>query len=223
MTAEGGAAGSFDLKLNQQGNADNQRLQLSMSGLESNATYELKAELAGDTNLVLIADLTADANGAIEKSYVHVGSSKGKGNGGHPGGDPLPAEFNPLTKLVSLAVVNASTVTVLSADFGDVDKLQYLVKRALHNDGVETGASATLRLKSNGNGSDQFRLSATGLTPGAGYLLTINDAIVANPVASDKGTIAVSDLPAGAPAVIDITNVTLADGSTNSVLSTTLP
>src|SRR5437899_538203 len=67
---EPGASGSVAAKQNQQGNANNQRLALSLAGLTSNTTYSLQAQLGNDTNHVAVADLTTDDNGAARVKYV---------------------------------------------------------------------------------------------------------------------------------------------------------
>jgi len=81
MGVETGAVGSVDAKLNQQGNADNQKLNISLGKLASNTTYTLSAALGDDTNLTDVTTFTTDANGSAAFKYSHVGSSQGNGHG----------------------------------------------------------------------------------------------------------------------------------------------
>ncbi|NQU12134.1 hypothetical protein HQ590_15165 [bacterium] len=217
-----GASADLDLQLKQQGKADKTRLILELSGLESNTTYDLVVITAGDiTNVV--ESFTTDADGNQDFIYVHVGSSKGKGNGGSPGGDPVPAELKPLVDVLALEVVDVNTQAVVSVDlWQDAGKIQYLVKRPLDNDGVENKAVAWLRLKANQN-QQQLRIKATGLTAGATYHLALNDTIAADYVADDKGRLKIKGLPGGAPNLLDLMSLAIKNSDTNSVLSTELP
>ncbi len=221
MTNEGvisNATGKVDLKLNQQGHADNQRLTLTTSKLDSNTVYTLLALLGDDTNLTEVTTFTTGANGAANLKYVRVGSSNGHGNGGHPGGLPLPDTLKPLSNVRALVVENVSTQAVLSADLTAPQSLQYLVRRSL----TGTGASADLRIHATTR-FVQFRLLASGLQTNAPYFLTLNETNLTSYVSDGQGKLRILGLPAVAPDILDLHDLALQDGNTNTVLSTTLP
>jgi len=214
---ESNAVGSITLKQNEQGHADNQRLAIKAASLQSNTTYDLFASVRSDTNLMEVATFTTDANGKVQLEYVK------KNNGhGHGGGTTLPDALNPLSGILSLAVVNSATQTVLSVDLTAPDHLQYLIKRCLSNDAIETNATASLRIHATEN-FVQLRLEASGLTSNANYFLSINDTIETNAAADSHGSLKFDSLPSGAPAILDIDSLAIQNSTSNNVLSTTLP
>ena len=214
---ESNAAGSIIAKRNQQGNADNQRLTISLSHLESDAMYQLLATIGTNTYPVVAADLSTDAKGHILIKYVR--KNTGKGNAG---GVALPDVLNPISDIRSLEIVNSSTQTVLSADLTSPDRFQYLVKSWLTNDGVEPNATAALRIHATQR-KDKFRLLASGLTPSASYFLAVNDVVETNVISDASGSLQFKELPAGSPDILDIQSLAILNASSNSVLSTTLP
>lgn len=213
------AVGSVDAKLNQQGHADNQRLTINVGNLDSNATYTLSAFLGDDTNLTEVATFDTDANGSAVITYSHVGSSHGDGHGP---GTPLPDVLKPISNIRGLVIDNSSTQDVLRADLTAPRKLQYLVKRAMANDGVEPGAAAALRIHAS-QSFVQFRLNASGLTASQTYFLAINNDIASNLSSDAGGNLKINGLPAGAPRALDIHELAILNSASNSVLSTTLP
>jgi hypothetical protein len=214
---ESGVRGSVNANQNKQGNADNQRLTIAAAGLQSNATYLLVAVTVADTNPVVVADFPTNAKGVGLVKYVY--KNNGKGNAG---GTSLPVVLNPISDIQGLGIANGSTQTVLSADLTDPDKLQYLVSRSLTNDGIESGAAASLRIKATQK-SVQFRLLASGLLATSGYFLAVNDVLDTNVTTDAAGNLSFNALPAGTPDVLDIHTLAILNSSSNSVLSTTLP
>jgi len=213
------AIGSVDAKLNQQGNADNQKLNISLGKLDSNTTYTLSAVLGDDTNLTDVTTFTTDANGAAAFKYSHVGSSHGNGHGP---GTPLPDALKPISNIRELVVDISSTQEVLRADLTAPDRFQYLVKRAMSNDHVEDTAAASLRIHASGS-FVQFRIDATGLTATQTYFLAINSDIASSTTSDTQGKLNISGLSGGAPAILDIHDLAILNSTSNSVLSTTLP
>lgn len=209
------AAGSAQADHKKQGNSNQQDLDISLANLNPNTTYDLMVVVGDNTNLV--TQFTTDAGGAAVFNYVQKNTGKAS-----PHGDPLPNELDPVSSILALQVVNASTQTVLNADFTVPDKLQYLVKRNMTNDGVDNDAAASLRIKSNGS-SVQFRLRASGLDASATYFLAINGSIAETETTDANGGLNLTSLPGGAPDVLDITSLAIWNVSSNSVLSTTLP
>jgi hypothetical protein len=221
----GDANGSVSADFKSQGNALHQSLEIDVRDLAANTTYLLRALLRGESNATDVAEFTTDANGAIQISYSEKGSlnqKKGNGGSGHGGGDPLPNPLDPVVDVLGLEIVTNGTQIVASADLANPNNFQYLVKRALQNDGAISGASGSLRLKGHSN-TEQFRIRADGLEIDADYLLKINTNIVQILTSDAQGRINVSDLTGSAPNVLDITSVAILDGNTNGVLSTTLP
>jgi len=216
---ESNAVGSITLKQNEQGHADNQQLTIKATSLQSNSTYELLASVRSDTNLTEVATFTTDAHGDVQLTYL----KKNNGHGhGHGGGTTLPDALNPISDILSLAVVNNTTQTVLSVDLTAPDHLQYLIKRCLNNDAVEATAAASLRIHASEN-FVQFRMEASGLTSNSTYFLSINDAIATSTTADSNGDLKFDSLPSGAPAVLNIDSLAIQNSNSNNVLSTTLP
>jgi len=213
------AVGSVDAKLNQQGNADNQKLNISLGKLDSNTTYTLSAAVGDDTNLTDVTTFTTDANGAAAFKYSHVGSSNGNGHGP---GTPLPDVLKPISNIRQLVIGISSTQDVLRADLAASDSFQYLVKRAMSNDHVENTAAAALRIHASGS-FVQFRIDASGLIATQTYFLAINSNIAADFTSDTNGKLTINGLPAGAPSVLDIHDLALLNSVSNGVLSTTLP
>jgi hypothetical protein len=217
MTNEGvesGAAGSVDAKQNEQGNANNERLLVKVTGLTTNTAYQLFAVLDDDTNnYVQVADFNTDASGKASLDYNHNGNGKALGNK-----TALPQALDPLAGIRSLAVFNTSTQAVLTADLTAPDKLQYLIKRDLSTNNVE----ATLRIKATTQ-QTQFRLMVSGLNPTNDYLLVLNGGIVQTNGTDDKGRLVISSLVQNPVDILDLRNVALWDSVSNLVLTTDLP
>jgi hypothetical protein len=212
--AEAGVAGTVDAKQNRQGRADNQRLEIVLSGLATNASYHLFAVIDEDTsNFVHVAEFNANADGDARLRY----RSHGNGNSVGKGKAALPALLNPLADVRQLAVFNSSTQAVVTADLTDPDKLHYLIKRSLSTNGID----ASLRIKATTTDT-QFRLVAVGLAPTNNYQLVLNGE-AAQAVSTDAaGVLNVEALPGSMP-ILDLRSVGLWDSVSNLVLSTDLP
>jgi hypothetical protein len=210
------ASGSVSADTKIQGGAEKQSLEIEVEDLDTNATYSLQAKIGDDTNLVEVATFQTDAAGSAAIRYAKQGQGKAKGKPG-----VLPAVLDPVSDIRELAVVNVSTQVVMSADLTDPSKLQYLVKRAMDNDGLDNDAAASLRIKSNGV-SDQFRLRASGLDPSAVYYLSINGSLTET-MSDANGALDLSELPDGSPSVLDIHDLAVLNSISNSVLSIALP
>ena len=220
MTSTGfdpGAQGSINGKRNQQGHADNQRLEIVAANLQSNTTYFLLASTLDHLSPTNVDEFVTDGNGAADIKYVKLG----QGNAS-PGGDPLPSGLDPISKIRALAVSIGGTQDVLTADLTGPDKLQYLIKRAMTNDGVDADAAAALRIKAT-QSFVQFRIRASGLDPTSTCYLAINGSIAETEMSDASGDLNIESLPGGAPDVLDITGLAVLNSASNSVLSTTLP
>ena len=211
------ASGSVNAKQNAQGNADNQRLQLVVANLDASTTYKLLATSLDETNLLEVAEFDTDTGGAANLKFVKKKTGKAS-----PGGEPLPDGLIPLSSIRSLVVSAGGTQDVLVADLGHPDKLQYLIKRAMTNDGVDDDAAAALRIKAT-QSVVQFRIRASGLDPSSEYHLAINGDIAETDMSDANGNLNINSLPDGAPNVLDISLLAILDSTSNSVLSTSFP
>jgi hypothetical protein len=206
-------SGTVNGKLNRQGNASNQQLKISLANLNPNTTYQLAAFIGDDTNSTSVTGFTTDSKGAFKVTYV----KKAQGNAGG-GKQPLPDALNPLDDVRELDIVNGSTQTVLRVDLTSTDKLQYLVKRPMDNTGFIPAAVGSLRIHATATRT-QFRLTASGLTPNTGYVLTIDGNASQTNSTDRKGKLKLTALPPGSPDVLDINSLGLTDISGNPVLT----
>ena len=228
---ETNASGKVDASQNQQGNANVQRLEISLKGLTTNATYRLTALLDDDTNQTDVAEFTTDSDGKAKLRYhsmmnnknkQHGGNGNGNGNGnGHgkgKGKGPLPAALDPISDVRELSVFNSSTQAVLTADLTDPDKFIYLVKRDLGT----TNVDATLRIFASTRKA-HFHLTASGLEPAADYLLVLNGEVVETNTSGTNGVLKVSSSIEPPSDILDLHSLALWDTFSNVVVSTELP
>jgi hypothetical protein len=207
--------GSLRLEFKEQGHSQKQSLRLYASGLETNSPYGLIAVVGDDTNAVRVADMSANTKGRLRVSYM----SKGQGNGGK---NPVPAALLPLTDVHSIGLENASTQTVAYAWIADAHRFHYLVKRNLTPEDTNGLAAGSISLIANHNRA-HFRLLAGGLNATNDYHLALNSDIVSTVSTDTDGRVEIRDWPTNAPSVLDLRSLSILDGSSNVVLSTTLP
>lgn len=215
-----GATGRVEAKQNQQGNAHNRQLDITLKGLTTNTTYWLLAVVADETNYTAVTDFMTDRKGAAALRYRKIGSSQGKALG--KGKSPLPDVLDPLYDIRELAILNASTQTVLVADLTAPDSLQYLIKRALDNEGLEPVAAGSLQVKATVNKAE-FRLAAINLSPNASYWLALNGGVVGTNASDAKGRWKLTTQLVNPLDVLAVRDVAVLDSTTNRVLSTELP
>lgn len=208
---ESSAVGTVHAHQNQQGTADNQRLNISLSGLTASTAYELLAY--GDTNLSDGIPFTTDTNGNALLEYRGQGNSHGLGNGK----SPLPGILNPVSFVDRLDVFNTSGQAVLTADMTTPDRLQYLIKRDLSTSTV--GASLSIEATT---GHTLFELKASGLNPTSNYLLVVNDVVVQTNTTDSNGNLDITSL-AYSGGILNARALELWDASDNLVLATFLP
>lgn len=210
---ESNAVGSVKAHQNEQGHADNQQLNISVSGLAASNTYELLAN--GDTNDEV--SFTTDANGSASLQYRSMGSGNGHGGGIGHGKSQLPPAFNPVSSVSQINVMNSSTQAVLTADMTMPGSLQYLIKRNLSTSTVD----ASLRIHGT-TGQTQFKLSASGLNATNNYLLVLNGAVAQTYTADTNGNLQITSLPYSG-GILTLTSLEVWDSSSNVVLQTSLP
>jgi len=207
--------GSLRLQFKEQGHSSKQSLRLNASGLETNSACGLIAVIGDDTNAVRVADADTDRKGRLRVSYM----SKGQGNGGK---NPLPDALLPLTDVRSIGIENTSTQTVAYAWIADAHRFQYLVKRNLTPEDTNGLASGSISLIAN-HRRVHFRLLAGGLNATNDYHLALNSDILSTLSTDANGRVELRDWPTNAPAVLDLRSLSILDGSSNVVLSTTFP
>ena len=202
---EPSAGGKLIAAQNEQGKANNQKMDLTISGLGTNTTYELLAGINGNTNFTDVTPLTTDAGGNAAMHYRSLGIGKGHGHGGGlgHGANPLPSVLNPMSQVQEFTVINSSNQTVLTVDLTTPNQLTYLVKRKLTN-GEVNGA---LRLKAT-TIHTQFRLTATGLLATNNYLLALNGGVVQTNTADASGKLVITSAPTPAN-ILDLGSVEL--------------
>jgi hypothetical protein len=220
------AEGTLSAKLRKQGKANVQKLDFHVEGLESEATYELFLLHRGAVDPVEVASFDTDSNGQASLKLKHLGHKD------HPRNKFPGPGFDPLSDVLALEVRNDGDEIVLDADLSAPDKLSYLVKRRLDNEGVDTDAEGRLFMKDKGK-SSRFRLKVTDLdlAPSADYSVAINCndvsvlecEYVAAFTADEDGKLDIKGLPGTPPAPFQMTDVSLVDGSGDVVLSTELP
>ena len=210
------ASATVSANLNQQGNAENQRLDIDVRKLDTNTPYQVWAAVGDDTNFVFVADFTTDKKGGAKLKFMQTGSTNGNGHG--KGKLPLPAALNPLSDVRELVIGNVNTQVVFSADLTAPDKLQYLVKRIF----TEGDVTAQLRLKATTK-QVQFRLFLWGLESAANYSLVVNDVPVDSGTSATNGTLSFLTLPVAPTNILDVRTLAVWDSVSNNVVSTELP
>ena len=211
---ETGADGVVVASQEKQGKADNQKLNIAVTGLTNNATYELVAAIDSDTNLTDITEFTTDDKGKALLEY----RSQDNGHRGGKGTSALPASLNPVSLIREVDIVNSSTQTVLTADLTMPDKLNYLIKRNLSTNAIK----AELRIEAT-TSHTRFDLMSSGLAPGGSYLLVFNGNVVQTNTSSANGRLDIKTSSQTPPYVLDLRTVELWDSSSNVVLQTALP
>jgi len=217
MTNEGvepSASGRVILDQNKQGNSHQQRLDIRLLGLATNSTYFLYGALDDESELSLVGNVDTDGKGKAALHYRKNNHSSHLGRGKLP----LPEELDPVSEIRELAIFNANTQAVLTADLAAPDKLQYLVKRSIG----DTNVSATVRIKANKNHL-LFRLSASGLNPTNDYFLVLNESIVQTNSTDASGNLKITSVPLLPIDVLGIRELAVWDSVSNVVVETELP
>lgn len=219
------AEGALTLKLRQQGGADVQKLRLELGGLVAEAPYQLFVLLRDATEWSYVSSFDTDEDGEASLKLMHIG------HGNNPA-KKFPAGLDPLADVLAIEIRNDADAVVLDADVTDPHWLQYLVKRRLDNEGVDTDAEGALFLKEHGSKA-LFRLKAANLDPNADHTLAINCTDVATLTCAYVETSLTTDADgrldikglSGSmpPAPFDMTQVVLIDDMGQAVLSTELP
>jgi hypothetical protein len=217
MTNEGvepGASGRVILNQNKQGSSNQQRLDIRLLGLSTNSTYYLFGALDDESELALVGNVDTDGNGKATLRYRKNNHSSHLGRGKLP----LPDELNPVSEIRELAIFNADTQAVLTADLATPDKFQYLVKRDIGT----TNVGANLRIKANRKNL-LFRLRASGLNPTNDYFLVLNESIVQTNSADASGNLRITSTPLLPTDVLALRELALWDSASNVVVQTELP
>jgi hypothetical protein len=215
------AGGQVIAMEHKQGRANVQTLNVLPKNLAANATYQLLAAVGDDTNSTHVADFTTDSSGAAKLLYRRVDTANSNGHLGR-GKKQLPPELNPVSNIRELAIQDSSNQVVLVASFATPDKFQYLIKRALTNDGFDADAAGTLRVKGNINHST-VRVKASNLETNATYVLLLNGSISQTNTATAEGNLRIDTEVVNPVDILGVRTLSISDTSSNSVLSTILP
>lgn len=206
------ASGSVEARQNEQGNANNQELDIRAKGLDTNTTYQLLAVVDDNSNATQVANFTTDAHGRVALLYRQFGQGHGLGHGR----TPLPAALNPVSGVHELTIANSSTQAVLTVDLTMPNRLEYLIKRDISSNSID----ASLRIEATTKHA-QLRLLASGLMPTNNYFLVLNGGIVDTNTSNAKGRLDIRIAPTGN--ILDLQSVSLWDSASNVLVSTTLP
>ena len=217
------AVGRVDANQNKQGRANVQRLDIFASNLGTNVAYQLLALLGDDTNSTTVANLASDADGKIAVRYrrVDAGNSNGHSHLGR-GKSALPDALNPISNIRGLSIQDTGNQVVLAADFTAPDKFEYLIKRPLTNDGFDTNAAGTLRIKGNVNQAT-LRVVASNLETNADYLLVLNGSINETNTTGATGKLNVTTSLLTPTDILNLRTFSISDTASNSILSAKLP
>jgi hypothetical protein len=213
------ATGHVHARHTRQGRAEHQRLELAFVNLETNGNYHLLAALGDDTNWTYIAPLTATDAGGLAIRYRH--SATGNGHLGRAF-TAMPDVFMPVSAVSAVAIANSSTQAVLVADLTMPDSFQYLVKRAMTNEGLDPDAVGSVRLQANGN-SGSLRVQAWNLDVAATYWVALDGETAFSAISDSRGRFNASSLAADPLTILNLHSVALWNSESNSVLSVTLP
>lgn len=212
-------SGSVSTHHNQQGNADNQRLDVSLGRLQAYTNYMLLALVGDETNYTYVTDMQTNRRGKSSVRFQQIGSSRGHGLGHQK--DALPDFLDPIDNIREMAVANTSTQLVLRADLTMPDRISYLIKKNMTNDGVETNAIAAMDIKAN-HRRTWFCLDAGGLQTNSTYYLALNGEVNQQGTTDQYGDLAIRSWNIYPTNVLSIRTIALWNQTSNSVLSTTL-
>ena len=210
---EPGAAGTVTISETVAGNANNQKLDVVLSGLTPGTNYSLIATTNGSSTTTDLADFTTDANG---RATLHL-TALGNGHGGGKNKIPLPDGFD-LSQVLEFDVLNGGSVVVLAADTTAPDSLKYQVKRNLTNG---AGVNGVLQITSS-KGKTKFSLTASGLDAGTDYQLVFNGTPVQTNTTDSKGRLKITSAPTP-DNILDLQSVEIWDSTNTEIIGTTTP
>jgi hypothetical protein len=211
-----GAGARVDLHINGQSKGKNEELRIDVRNLDTNATYELTAQVGDDTNLTQVLEFTTDEHGNANIDFRSKNPGKGGGDGKNK--HPIPAELEPITNIREITISDANTQAVLTANLTVPNKFEYLLKADLNASGVK----GNVHINAN-NHKAQVRLDASGLTPGSDYSLSLNGSAVTTATTDAKGKLKIGWEAASPADILALETVALLDAGGIEVLSVTLP
>lgn len=214
--ADTNVTGQVQVFQKQQGNADHQRLRVTVAGLEARTSYALLAQLGDDTNLVTVGGFTTTRSGRGSVLYFqnHAPTSA-TANRRHV----LPASLGPLTEVRALAVADTNGGIVLTVDLHQSPSLLFELASVFGNTGSDPAAIGCVSVALQGGGA-QFRLFATGQS--SEYTFCVNDQSVATYAADGLGRISVGAFPLRAPSPLEFRKLSVLDAGRQIVLESQL-
>lgn len=203
---EPGASGKVQASQAQQGNANNQKIAISVAGLTPNTDYSLFASTTDNNDLTDILDFTTDKHGKAKFNFSSKSSKK-----------ILPLPVDSVSQLLEFDVVNADSVAVLTSDVRDPQSLKLTIQRDISANNV----TASLQIKSSKK-KTQFKLTASGLTPDTDYQLVLNGTPVQTVTSDDNGNLTLNEAPLP-DNILDLQSVALWDTANTVIVETTVP
>jgi len=207
-SADTNARGTVSGTLTRRGATDSQRLTITVSKLDTNATYHVVAFLDDSSTATNVADFITDRRGGSSIAYV---------KSTHATTHPLPAPADPISNLRELDIVNGNGDTVLQVDLTDPNSFSYAVTHAMDNTGFILGAGGVARL-SGSQHSTRASVTATGLAPITSYQLMVNGVGVTTKTSDRRGNLTITGPRVGLELVLDIRTVALADSTGTHII-----
>lgn len=208
------ASGNISVSEDEHANRSSEEIRISANHLEAGAAYQLTAAQGDNSNVTSVVDFNADAKGNAHLDLQDNGGAPTHGKGKLA----LPADWEQVSEITALTIVDTNGQPVLTSDLTAPDKLTYLVKKDLSTDAVKASLQINAHTK-----KAQIRVTASGLTAGAAYSLALNGTVAQTGNADKKGKLKIeTDLPNPAD-ILALQSVALLDDGGNEVVSTTLP
>jgi hypothetical protein len=209
---EPGAAGTVQAnEVRQNGNINNQKLTVTVSGLTPSTTYSLVATTAGGTTD--LEDFDTDSNGKATLRFVTSKNGKTPKNA-----TALPDGFE-LVDVTQLDVLNSGSASVLSTVDTKPTSVTYTVKRSLTG---PDGESGTLQINANTKNT-KFTLNGSGFQPNTDYVLFLNGTQDQTVTSNSKGQLRIKAATTLPTNILDLNSVQVQDTGGNVIFDTTLP
>ena len=178
---------------------DEQSLQVVLTRLNPETTYELTAFFGADTESTTVAEFTTNRLGAFRTTWRKSGNNR------------FPAGLPPISNIRELEVVNGGDEVVLTANMVEADRAYHRVEVSMDNNGFLPSAVGAFSMNSVRARAD-FDLEASGLEANTDYLFTINGATYETHTSDASGMLVVSTRSRpGWPDARDIQVVALTD------------
>lgn len=217
MTNDGvepAAAGVVIATENKQGRANNEEVNIELTGLDTNTIYALMSLKDNSTNYENVAFFIS-TNGDASFDYASVNGRTPKRK------TALPDGLTPVSTVREIDLFNlgsGNSQPILAADLRSPGFLRYQIKRNLTTNSIP----ALLKIQAN-NTRTIFSLAAMRLARSTPYYLAFNGDIVQTNTTSSNGRLAINRLNNPPDDILSVQTVELLDTNNTVVVGTTLP